>query len=176
VVLGTRRRGWLRRALGGGVSRTITRKAERPVGTLTVPADWPPGLRPRAVLYATDHPEPDVHGFALAHDLARARGGEFTVLYVPPRLWARQGRRTEDQWRRLIGLTTDLVLGTASALRAGLVVMPAWGRSGLRDLFDPAAAVRNRAPCPVLTVHPPAGGARAGPASSDGIQRDTHRN
>ena len=179
VVLGARRRGWVRRAVGGSVSRTVARKAGCPVATLTVPANWPPTLRSRDVLYATDHPEPDASSFTLARDLTEARAGELTVLYVPPRLWARQGRRAEEQWRRLVarvpgcrflvrrGPTADAVLRTGSAVRAGLVVMPAWCGLGLRDLFDPAAAVRNIAPCPVLTVHPARGNGTGRPATPD---------
>jgi hypothetical protein len=177
-VLGSRRRGWFRRVVGGSVSQTIARKAGSPVATLTVPADWPPTLRPRGVLYATDRPDPDAGSFTLARDLAEARAGELTVLYVPPLLWARQGRQAEEHWRRLIarvpgsrllvwqGPTTHVVLRSASALRAGLVVMPAWCGPGLLDLFDAVGAVRNRAPCPVLIVHLARGMASVRPATA----------
>ena len=159
---------WLRRAVGGSVSRTVARKAGCPVATLTNPADWPAGLRPRGVLYATDHPEPDPSSFALAYELAEARAGELTVLYVPPRLWTQQGRRAEGQWRRLTALvpgcrllvrhgpTTDVVLGTASGTDPGF-------------LIGSMHAALNPDPYTMYTYNPPSGAILKHPTGYVGV-------
>ena len=180
IVMGARRRGRLRRALAGGVSRTVARNAGGAVATLTLPKSWPTGLKPTGVLFATDHPQPDASAFALAQQIAQSRGGELVVLYIPSALRPSRTRKAEAEWRRMAaaspgcrlrvqtGATTEEVLRAASALRIGLVVMPAWGRSRVRDLFDPAATVRGKAPCPVLTVYPPVGHARVHPEAGQG--------
>jgi nucleotide-binding universal stress UspA family protein len=183
IIMGARRRGRLHRALAGSVSGAVVRKSGCAVATLTVPERWPTGLKPKGVLFATDHPEPDAYAFGLAHRIARSSAGELTVLYIPSALRPRRAERAAAEWRRLTaavpdcrlqvqpGATTEEVLRAASALSFGLVVMSAWGRSPVRELFDPAAAVRRSAPCPVLTVYAPVRAARAalepGPPWSD---------
>jgi nucleotide-binding universal stress UspA family protein len=69
--------------------------------------------------------------------------------------------RVERQLRD--GPSTDVILGAAADLKADLIVIGTHGRTGFRRLLlgSVAEEVLRGAPCPVLTVKPPAATAAA---------------
>jgi hypothetical protein len=61
----------------------------------------------------------------------------------------------------------------AREIRNAVVVMGTSGRTGFGELFDPTKVIRREAPCPVLTVHPPA--RKDHPVSGPGVGSGTTR-
>jgi nucleotide-binding universal stress UspA family protein len=167
IVMGASRRGRLWRAVVGGVSRAVARRAHCPVVLVTTPEDRPFPATLQTVLYATDHRTTDGYALGLARSLARNADCELIVLSVRP---ARReppavgGAATE---RRLAALGPGVrpvvragplvgeVLRMAREIRHSIVVMGTPARTGFGELFDPAMAVGRDAPCPVLSVHTP---------------------
>jgi len=62
---------------------------------------------------------------------------------------------TAEEWSAAGGHAAELLLAEATSLRARLLVMGAFGKSGLRALFLGAATRRllREAPCPILVAH-----------------------
>jgi nucleotide-binding universal stress UspA family protein len=174
IVMGARRRGRLWRAVVGGVSRSVVRKAPCSVVWVTVPEDRPVPATFQTVLYATDHRAQDGYAFGLALSLARSADAELIVLSVRPA--GRSG--TAERWpaahidgvRPVVrtGSLAGEVLRMAREIRHAIVVMGIPGRTGLGGLFDPARAVWREAPCPVLSVHTPARKGRLTPTDRSG--------
>jgi universal stress protein A len=176
IVMGASRRGRLWRAVVGGVSRAVARRAHCPVVLVTAPEDRPFPATLQTVLYATDHRAPDGYALGLARSLARNADCELIVLSVHPtgREPAAVGGAAAE--RRLAALASGIrpvvrtgslageVLRMAREIRHAVVVMGTPGRTGLGELFDPAKTVRREAPCPVLSVHPPARKGRPAPS------------
>lgn len=167
VVMGAGRWGGLWWALTESVSRAVTRSALCPVLRVTVPEETSYQIVPRRVLLVTDSREPDEYSLGLAHTLAVSGGEELFALSVRhgnkpvvDRCSAANYRPTVgvSGVRRLVrtGCLVEEVLRMAHDLRPALVLMGTLGRTGIRELFDPARAVRRAAACPVLSVHLPA--------------------
>jgi nucleotide-binding universal stress UspA family protein len=159
IVMGASRRGRLWRAVMGGVRRSVVRKAPCPVVWVTAPEDGPVPTTPRTVLYATDHQAPEGYALGLARSLVRRANAELIVLSVRPA--GRGGRPLAAHAHGIrpvvrTGSLAGEVLRMAREVRDAVVVMGTPGRTGLGELFDPAAAVRREAPCPILSVHTPA--------------------
>jgi nucleotide-binding universal stress UspA family protein len=133
-------------------------------------------LEYRTILHPTDFSAPATYAFGVARDLARSTGGDLLVIHVAPaRLYRKRGyrRETEETLRRLVtsdpkvrghglllaGDPASQILSTAAQFDCGLIVMGTNGRTGLSRLLrgSVAAAVQDRARCPVLTVRLPAG-------------------
>jgi nucleotide-binding universal stress UspA family protein len=167
IVMGAGQQRGLWRALTGSISRAVARRARCPVVRVTVPEERSDPIAPRRVLLTTDTREPDADSLGLAHSLAANAGEELFVLSVRPAAGLRENGRENQKHEsiarvpgvRLLrreGSLVEEVLRAAHDLRPAVVVMGTRGRTGLRELFDPARAIRREAKCPVLTVHLPA--------------------
>jgi nucleotide-binding universal stress UspA family protein len=169
IVMGANRRGRLWRAVVGGVSRSVARKAPCPVVWVTVPEDRPVPTTFQTVIYATDHRAPDGYALGLARSLARSADAQLIVLSVRP---AGRGGAAKPRLAahvhgiRPVVRTGSLaweVLGMAREIRHAIVVMETPVRTGFGELFDHTKIVRREAPCPVLSVHTPARKGRPDP-------------
>jgi nucleotide-binding universal stress UspA family protein len=178
IVMGAGRRGGLWRALTGSVSRAVARRTRCPVVRVTVPEGRSYPIAPRRVLLATDSREPDAYSLELAHSLARNADEELFLLSVQPasgsgadgRGTAKHGpagRTPEVRFLEREGSLAEEVLRMARDIRPAVVVMGTRGRTGVRELFDPARAVRRKAECPVLSVHLPTRNGRPVPRSAE---------
>lgn len=145
----------------------------------------------RRILVPHDFSAPADFALRQAAALARAAGGRLRVLHVmepmyvpinvpsqampdPYALVPTQKAALERQVRKVLGAgappcTVDVEVGQPTAFileaarRADSIVMATHGRTGLRHLLLGSVAERvvRASPIPVLTVRPPAPGARA---------------
>lgn len=131
-------------------------------------------LNLRTILHPTDFSEAAMYAFAMARAVAKSSGAELLVVHVAPlehRPKSRHRRERFEAVRRLTTADPDVrmrplllegdpanhIIGCAKELDCDLIIMGASGRSGLKRLLlgSVAAAVRNDAPCPVMTVDLP---------------------
>jgi nucleotide-binding universal stress UspA family protein len=172
IVIGTRGRRAVDRAVLGSVAETVLRKSRCPV--LAVPPAFHAGARwPRAVLWATDF-SPDA-GVAVRYalSLAEKSRAELIALHVQEGPAGRRGlvtRRVEERLRGAVALAggaelgADAVVATGSASgailavartrAADLIVLGASGTGVLERLLfgSTVMAVVRQSACPVLVV------------------------
>ena len=141
---------------------------------------WPP----KTILHASDFSENSQHAFELACQMAKSNGGRIIVLHafmpeviaagdLPP---ITNGMENKDEARRKLhliqtskadvkiegklveGTAVESIVSTAQSIKADLIVLGTYGRSGFKRLFLGSVAdhVLRRAPCPVLIVPLPA--------------------
>jgi nucleotide-binding universal stress UspA family protein len=116
--------------------------------------------------------------------------GEFGVMIPPePRepdetLKARMRQCVPSSFKGMVecqiqdGDAAEAILKTAQQRNCDLIVLGTHGRSGLRRLLvgSVAEAILRRAPCPVLTVKPPATEPTAVSSSADAVEKEPSLN
>lgn len=134
---------------------------------------WPP----KTILHPTDFSENSQHAFELACQLAASSGSKVVVLhaYAPEiavmtdmpvhiehreeaTLQLRQIKSAQPgvviEHKMVSGTAVEVIVTTAQSIKADLIVMGTYGRSGFKRLFLGSVAdhVLRRAPCPILVV------------------------
>jgi len=179
VIMGTRGRRGIARALIGSVAESVVRTCARPVMTVHAPRTVAGPFR--HILVPTDLTEASQKALDAALDVARVDGAVVTLLhvwslpttgYAEALLWPREGLQRAAQaaldtllasTRKLHAKTeailqqgseTTAILDAATKERCDLVVMGTHGRQGLpRLLFGSVAGeIVRLSPTPVLTV------------------------
>lgn len=137
---------------------------------------WPP----KTILHPTDFSENSQHAFELACNMAESMGGKIIVLHafmpevlamgdLPPVTndmeneaevrhkldlirSSKPGMKIESKMGE--GTAVEVIVNIAQSIKADLIVMGTYGRSGFKRLFLGSVAdhVLRRAPCPVLIV------------------------
>jgi nucleotide-binding universal stress UspA family protein len=182
IVIGTRGRTGIGRALLGSVAEEIFRRAPCPVLTVGphISKDTERRLEMREILYATDLSPESLNALPYAVSLAQEHQARLTVLHVigepeveelvHPENYVESTQRRlrelipaearawcEANFRVEQGPTAKKILEVATALGADLIVLGIDGAAGHRNtsihLFRPTAHyVVTQAECPVLTV------------------------
>lgn len=182
IVIGTRGRTGVGRALLGSVAEEIFRRAPCPVLTVGphISKDTQRRLEMKEILYATDFSQESLNALPYAISLAQEHQARLTVLHVIPEQEVGElvhaGNYVESTARRLRelvpsevkawceanfrvvqGPVAKKILEEATALGADLIVLGIAGQAGHRStalhLFRPMAHyVVTQAECPVLTV------------------------
>jgi universal stress protein A len=136
---------------------------------------WPP----KTILHPTDFSENSHHAFELACQLAASSSSKVMVLhaYAPDiavmadmpvqiehkeeaTLQLRQIKSTQPgvviERQMISGTAVEVIVNAAQSMKADLIVMGTYGRSGIKRLFLGSVAdhVLRRAPCPILVVPP----------------------
>jgi nucleotide-binding universal stress UspA family protein len=177
IVMGSRGRGGIRRALMGSVSDSVVRHAHCP--TLVVREE--PLTFPTKVLLATDGSEEAKLAATAAAELAGGTGSELHVVtvgpFVPtvlaateeePARLAREARRTLDeqvgqieaagekvaQAHLRLGGAAEEIVALAEDVGAGLIAMGSRGRGGIRRALMGSVSERvvRHAHCAVMIV------------------------
>jgi nucleotide-binding universal stress UspA family protein len=186
IVISTHRRSGAGRWLSGSVSDEIARTAAVPV--LVVPRDggraWPEDL-PLRILAPLDRSALAEAALAQIQEFAERLGAELVLMAAVRRSGsaasARQrlealASRLAEPLRRRAAVRVDVGRGASAIVRAAsddridLIAMAGHGRAGLARaiLGSTTTGVLQRAPVPVLVVHPPKARAREAARHEDG--------
>jgi nucleotide-binding universal stress UspA family protein len=164
IVVGSRGRGGIRRALMGGVSDSVVRHAHCPV--MVVRGE--PVLFPTNLLVATDRSREARPAATTAADLAKSTNSELHVVHVGYEPGTDEAQEELDKELVMIGETgatgvrahlefgwpAGKIVELAEEIGAGVIVMGSRGLGGIRRalLGSIADAVVRHAHCPVLVV------------------------
>lgn len=181
IVLGTRGRGGVRRALMGSVSDSVVRHAHCPVMMVRGEAV----VFPNKILVATDRSEEAELAARTAADLAKSSGSELHVVHVAhmervfatePEIEALVQQRAQEarelldeeverieaaggtpaQTHLKVGKPDAEITHLAEELGAGLIILGSRGRGGIRRALmgSVSSSVVQHAHCPVMVVRP----------------------
>ena len=179
IVVGTRGRRGVKKALTGAVADEVLHRAESPVLTVGPHCGCiAPEHKPKRILYATDFSADSVRALAYAVSLAETFGATLIPTYVAPQIGEDPSAKTrfeeffEERLQELLagqisgrshcdyrvkfGTPADGILQAAEEEKADLIVMGVRGAGSLvraaHHLGATADRVVSEACCPVLTV------------------------
>jgi len=179
IVVGTRGRRGVKKALTGAVADEVLHRAESPVLTVGPRCGCiAPERKPKRILYATDFSADSVRALAYAVSLAETFGATLVPTYVAPQigedpsaktrfeeffeerlqelLAGQTSSRSHCDYRVKFGTAADGILQAADEEKADLIVMGIRGAGSLvravHHLGSTADRVVAEACCPVLTV------------------------
>jgi nucleotide-binding universal stress UspA family protein len=164
IVMGSRGRRGMRRALMGSVSESVVRHAHCPV--MVVRAE--PVVFPTKLLVATDRSREAQLGATTAADLAKSTNSELHVVHVGFEQLRDEAQKELEEEVGMIresgaqdiqahlnfGMPARSIVELAEELGAGLIVMGSRGLGGVRRalLGSISDSVVRHAHCPVLVV------------------------
>jgi nucleotide-binding universal stress UspA family protein len=165
LVLGSRGNSRAQGILVGSVASTAAHKTAKP---LLIARRSPDGERfPRRIVLATDGSAGSWAATRTVSALARSRGSEVDIVFVPDRMDARRRRAVSEQATEIhqalgvepaftepSGQVAKQIVEAADAANASLIALGHRGRRGVSALGSVSERVAHEADCSVLVVPP----------------------